>query len=407
MSPPSPGLGDVIDRFEAPLRLQRGAAMTSAQSAVLSALSRCRTAALGGHLYRCERCGHEHPAYNGCRDRHCPSCLGGKSAAWLTARSSELLPLPYFHVVFTVPQQVAAVALGNKKVVYSILFRAAARTLQQIAADPRHLGAQLGFLAILHTWTQTLQHHPHIHCVVPGGGLAPDGSRWVRSREDFLLPVKVLSKLFAGKFLDLLTKAYERGELRFGGSTASLAQAHGFKQWVRRVRDKSWVVYSKPPFGSPQQVLKYLARYTHRVAISNARIVSVTDTEVAFRYRSRKAGNAMGTMRLAGEEFLRRFLLHVLPKGFVRIRHFGWMANRDRKAKLARCRALLGVTAAAASQETEAPNRRDIEQDPATSQPQPEPKRCPNCKLGLLRLVRSLPALMNTSLGSRVPRAPP
>lgn len=383
MPQPSPTLGDVIRRFGAALRQKLGAAMTSAQHVVLSALERCRTAALGGHLYKCDHCGAEHPAYNSCDNRHCPSCLGHKSAQWLDARADELLPVPYFHVVFTVPKEVSALALGNKKIVYGMLFRAAAQTLLQIAADPKHLGATIGFLAILHTWTQTLLHHPHLHCVVPGGGLSPDGSRWVPCPESFFLPVKVLSRLFRGKFLALLNEAARNSELRFAGSTTVLAQPQAWASFLRRMRRQAWVVYAKPPFGSPEQVLKYLARYTHRVAISNRRIVSLTDEHVSFRYRDRKCDSAMRTMTLDGVEFLRRFLLHVLPKGFVRIRYFGLLANRVRTDNLARCRALLGVptTSPAPAAETVA--------DVADPDP-PQARPCPSCAVGHLIWIRQL-----------------
>jgi hypothetical protein len=380
--PKSPTLGDVIGRFEAQLRNERS--VTSAQDAVLSALGRCRTAALGGHLYRCDHCGAEHPAYNSCRSRHCPSCLGHKSAEWLEARAADLLPVPYFHVVFTVPKQISALALGNKKLLYSILFRAASQTLLQIAADPKHLGASIGFLAILHTWTQTLLHHPHLHCVVPGGGLSADGKRWVACRDGFFLPVKVLSSLFRGKFVALLDDAAQHGLLRFAGSTKALATPSVWSAFLATMRSKPWVVYAKPPFGSPELVLKYLARYTHRVAISNRRIVSVTDTHVSFRYRDRKR-EATRTMVLTGTEFLRRFLLHVLPKGFVRIRHFGLMANRIRNARLAQCRALLGVHAPA-TPPTPIPTD-DDSLDPA----EPNLRRCPCCRVGHLQPVRALP----------------
>lgn len=394
----SPTLGDVIRRFGAALRKQRGKAMTPAQDAVLSALGRCHTAALGGHLYRCDHvgCSAEHIDYNSCRSRHCPSCLGHKSAAWLEARAEQLLPVPYFHVVFTVPEQVAAVAFCNKKIVYGILFRAAAQTLLEVARDPRHLGAAVGFLAILHTWTQTLLHHPHIHCVVPGGGLSPDGSRWIACRDNFFLPVKVLSRVFRGKFLAFLNEATQRGELRFVGSTASLASPETWKAFLAHMRSKEWIVYVKPPFGSPERVLKYLARYTHRVAISNRRIVSMTDEHVTFRYRDRSSDNAMSTMTLAGVEFLRRFLLHLLPKSFVRIRHFGFLANRARKPKLARCRELLGAQSAA-----ERPSTVELNPHPETDE-EDAARRCPSCGIGRLYWVRRL-----ARSRTRGPRAPP
>jgi hypothetical protein len=294
----------------------------------------------------------------------------------LEVRAEELLPVPYFHVVFTVPQQIASVAWANKKLVYEILFRAAAQTLLQIARDPRHLGAQIGFLAVLHTWTQTLLHHPHIHCVVPGGGLSPDRRRWIGCRDNFFLPVKVLSRLFRGKFLALLDAAAKRGALRFAGSTAALADSRAWTSLLRQMHRKNWVVYAKPPFGSPEQVLKYLARYTHRVAISNRRIASLTNEHVTFRYRDRSHGNATREMNLDGVEFLRRFLLHVLPKAFVRIRHFG-LLNRVRKAHLALCHSLLGATSAAPHHPTETP---DYDQ----------PAICPICQTGRLRLIATL-----------------
>lgn len=396
MPEPSPTLGDVVRLYAPALLAERGAAVTPAQRAVLAALGRCRTAALGGHVYRCDHCGAERIAYNACRDRHCPSCLGHKRAAWLQARTDELLPVPYFHVVFTVPQEIAALALGNKKVVYGILFRAVAETLQRIAHDQRHLGAQIGFLAVLHTWTQTLEHHPHVHCVVPGGGLSPDGTRWIPCRERFFLSVKVLSRLFRGKFLARLAQAAERGELRFAGSTAALANAGDWANFLRQMRRKDWVVYAKPPFGSPAQVLKYLARYTHRVAISNARILAADGGRVTFRYRDRAPGNARRTMTLPGVEFLRRFLLHVLPKGFVRIRHFGFLAPCARK-KLALCRTLLQASAATARDAT-VPAAPETDRDE-----QGQADRCPTCGVGRMRHV----AVVQPEPIARIPLPPP
>lgn len=387
MSGDSPTLGDVIRRFSPALLDRRGATLTPAQHAVLSTLGRCHTAALGGHLYRCDACGAEHPAYNSCGNRHCPSCLGHRSAAWLTARSAELLPVPYFHVVFTVPEEVAALALGNKKVVYGILFRAVSETLLEVAANPKHLGATIGFLAILHTWTQTLLHHPHIHCIVPGGGLAPGGDRWVRSRDRFLLPIRILSRLYRGKFLAYLAEAARAGALQFAGVTAPLATATGFDTFLRAQRRKEWVVYAKPPFGSPEQVLKYLARYTHRVAISDRRILAIQEDKVVFRYRDRIRGDHQRTMTLDGVEFLRRFLLHVLPTGFVRIRYFGFLANRDRAARLARCRELIGPASVEAS--SPAPSSA-----PTPTTEDHDRHRCPSCGTGRLRCVGILPPVV-------------
>jgi hypothetical protein len=373
-------LGDVIRRFGPALLEQRGARVTPAQRAVLFALGRCHTAALGGHLYRCDACGAEHPAYNSCGNRHCPSCLGHKSAKWLRDRAAELLPVPYFHVVFTVPAEIAALALGNKKVVYGILFRASSEALLEIARDPEHLGADIGFLAVLHTWTQTLLHHPHVHCIVPGGGISRDGTRWVKSRDDFFVHVNPLSCLFRGKFLAYLQEAARAGLLRFAGATAELAAPIAFAAFLQEQRDRPWVVYAKPPFGSPEQVLKYLARYTHRVAITDRRILAIQDAGVTFRYRDNQRGQQV--MTLDGVEFLRRFLLHVLPTGFVRIRYFGWMANRCRAQNLARCRVLIEPEpgAAPASGSTS-----DIGATPKAADD--ERDRCPSCGVGRLRNV--------------------
>lgn len=392
----APTLGDVIRRFGPALLHQRGATLTPAQHAVLSTLARCHTAALGGHLYRCDACGAERPAYNSCGNRHCPSCLGHKSAAWLAEREAELLPVTYFHVVFTVPAEVAALALGNKKVVYSILFRAASETLLEVAANPEHLGADIGFLAILHTWTQTMLHHPHIHCIVPGGGISPDGARWVKSGDDFFLPVHVLSRLFRGKFLAYLDEANRADALRFAGATAPLATPDGFASFLQEQRDKEWVVFAKPPFGSPEQVLKYLARYTHRVAISDRRILDIQDAGVTFRYRDNARGQQ--EMTLDGVEFLRRFLLHVLPTGFVRIRYFGLLANRHRAKNLTRCRKL--IAADPTTPEASAPT--------APSAPKPvdeERDRCPCCGTGRLRNVGTLSPIAIPGLDAWAPIA--
>lgn len=392
----APTLGDVIRRFGPALIEQRGAAVTPAQRAVLATLGRCHTAALGGHLYRCDTCGAEVPAYNACGNRHCPSCLGHKSAQWLQARAEELLPVPYFHVVFTVPTEVAELALGNKKVVYQILLRAAAETLLEVAANPAHLGADIGFLAILHTWTQTLLHHPHVHCIVPAGGLAPDGARWVSSRDDFFLPVRVLASLFRGKFLALLLRARQTGALRFAGATADLGSPDGFATFLKTQRERAWVVYAKAPFGSPEQVLKYLARYTHRVAISDRRILSIDDKGVTFRYRDNATGGQK-SMTLDGLEFLRRFLLHVLPAGFVRIRYYGLLANRYRAQNLERCRALLGATTPIAA----------VPSGPEATEPRPrdanERGRCPVCGVGQLVVVSSLAPVAELDLAVRAP----
>ena len=313
------------------------------QRRVMGAIERCRTAALGGHVEQCDTCGHQRIAYNSCRNRHCPKCQSLAKARWLEARLADLLPVEYFHVVFTLPEPLASLALQNKRVVYNLLFAAAAETLRTIAADPRHLGAQIGFLAVLHTWGQTLRHHPHLHCVIPGGGLSVDGERWISCRPGFFLSVNVLARLFRRLFLEGLERAYENDKLTFSGSLEYLAKARAFRQLLASLRAREWWVYAKPPFGGPEQVLAYLGRYTHRVAISNHRLLSLKDGNVTFKWRDYQHANQQSLMTLKADEFIRRFLLHVLPRGFQRIRQFGWLANRRRHDQLARCRHLLGA----------------------------------------------------------------
>lgn len=335
---------------------------------VMSAIELCRTAALGGHVERCADCGVVRHAYNSCRNRHCPKCQGQARAEWLAARQAELLPVPYFHVVFTLPAPAAAIAFQNKETVYAILFRAAAEALRTIAADPRHLGAELGVVAVLHTWGQTLTHHPHVHCVVPGGGPSLDGTRWVECRPGFFLPVRVLARLFRRLFLEQLQAAFAAGELGFFGDLAALAEPAAFVHRLRELRRVEWVVYAKPPFGSSEQVLAYLGRYTHRVAIANSRLVSITDREVAFRWRDYRHHGKAKIMTLAAEEFIRRFLLHTLPDGFHRIRHYGFLANGHRAEKLALCRKLL-----------DAPPPEPAAEPAADATPSHRHDRCPCC----------------------------
>ena len=351
---------------------------------VVRDITLCRTAALGGHVEQCDTCGHQVIAYNSCRNRHCAKCQAAARAEWLEERAAELLPTDYFHVVFTLPHQLAPLALQNKRVVYGLLFRAAAETLVQIAADPQHLGAEIGFLAVLHTWGQNLHHHPHLHCVVPGGGLSPDGERWISCRKGFFLPVKVLSRLFRGKFVAYLRQAFEQGELLFDGGLHHLAEAVEFSRLMREVSGTEWVVYAKPPFGGPAQVLKYLARYTHRVAISNQRLVSLEAGEVTFRWKDYSQGNGQKEMTLTASEFTRRFLLHVLPAGFMRIRHYGFLANRCRSEKLARCRKLL---AAEQEQEAVCGAAHQCENELATLS---EAALCPVCRHGHMRIIEML-----------------
>lgn len=333
----------VFQQYGARYLAEFGSSLSVEQRRALRAISLCRTAALGGHVERCDACGHQRISYNSCRNRHCPKCQAAARAAWMDARAEELLPVPYFHVVFTLPDTLAPLALQNKRVVYGVLFRAVAETLTAIAADPKHLGAHVGFLAVLHTWGQNLMHHPHVHCVVPGGGIAPDGRRWVPCKEDFFLPVQVLSSVFRGKFIDLLKRAFRQGKLDFYGKLESYAEPPRFEQLLDAAVRHKWVVYAKRPFGGPTQVLKYLARYTHRIAISNKRLLDLRDDQVRFEYKDYADGNRTKAMTLDAMEFIRRFLMHVSPQGFMRIRHYGFLGNRHRKSKLALCRTLLGT----------------------------------------------------------------
>ncbi len=314
---------------------------------VLLAIARCRTAALGGHIDECTRCGHRAAiSYNSCRNRHCPKCQTGARERWIQARRHELLPTSYVHVVFTLPPQLASLALQNKKVIYGLLLRASAETLLTVARNPRHLGAEIGFFSVLHTWNQKLQLHPHVHCVIPAGGLSLDRTRWIRSRPRFFLPIHVLRRVFRGKFVAGLKSAFQREQLHLSGNLASLTHPKIFASWLRPLFRKDWIVYSKPPFGGPEYVLHYLGRYTHRVAISNHRLVSFDDGQVTFRWRDSADSNEQKLMTLSLDEFLRRFLLHLLPKGFVRIRHFGFLASRRRAQLLPLCFAALDSASA-------------------------------------------------------------
>jgi hypothetical protein len=311
---------------------------------VLLAIARCRTAALGGHFDQCTRCGHRTTiSYNSCRNRHCPKCQTAARERWIQARRRELLPTRYVHVVFTLPRLLAPLTLRNKKLIYGLLLRTSAETLLEVARDPRHLGAEVGFFTVLHTWSQKLELHPHVHCVIPAGGLSLDHTHWVKSRDRFFLSIQVLRRVFRGKFVAGLRQAFRDGLLSFQGDLTCLAQPKTFAAWLRPLFRKDWVVYAKPPFGGPEYVLQYLGRYTHRVAISNHRLVSCADQKVTFRWRDSAHNNEQKLMTLSLDEFLRRFLLHVLPKGFVRIRNFGFLANRRRATLLPLCFQLLGA----------------------------------------------------------------
>ncbi len=357
-----------------------GLRSTYAQKRVLCDLLACRTPQLGLHKVEvCDHCTHTVKTFNSCRNRSCPKCGGEQRAKWLQARSKDLLPVPYFHGVFTLPADLAQVALQNREVVYSILFRATSDSLQQTAADPRYLGARIGFVAVLHTWGQTLLHHPHVHCVIPGGGLAPDGSQWISRPETFFLPVHVLSAVYRDKFLNYLTAAFRAGQLRFSGRLAHLGDKENFDALCEKWGNKGWVVHVKPPFSGPEVVLKYLARYTNRVAIGNSRLVSFEHGKVSFRYKDYARGNEQRIMTLNGVEFLRRFLMHVPPIGFMQIRHYGLLANCCRRKKLALCRDLLAKSGVDTNQEPTPTDRAE--------QTDLDRHCCPVCGVGTMRII--------------------
>src|ERR1700756_244583 len=344
MDRPRLEVADVLRCYGTDYPLQHGASMSMAQRRVMTAIEVCRTAVLGGHLEQCDQCGHQRNAYNSCANRHCPKCQSLARAKWLEDRHSELLHTQYFHVVFTVPEEISTIAYHNKRQVYGILFRAAAETLRTIAADPKHLGAQIGFFAVLHTWGSNLLHHPHLHCVVSGGGLSADGSQWICCRNGFFLSVRVLSRLFRRLFLEQLCNAFDAGNLEFFSSLESLRNPSAFRNYLAPLREVEWVIYAKRPFAGPEQVLDYVGRYTHRVAISNNRLLDIAEGKVSFCYKDYRHEAQQKTMTLQVEEFIRRFLLHVLPEGFQRIRYYGFLANRYRQQKLARCRDLLDTS---------------------------------------------------------------
>jgi hypothetical protein len=347
---------------------------------VLLALVRCRTAALGGHRDQCPGCGYQAISYNSCRNRHCPKCQTAARQRWLAARQQELLAVGYFHFVFTLPHQLSALALQNKKVLYDLLFRASAETLLQVAFDPRHWGAEVGFLSVLHTWGQNLLHHPHIHCVIPAGGLSLDHTRWIHPRYPFLLPVKVLSRVFRGKFVAGLKRRFREGQLTFAGSLRPLSDPKAFASFLRTLFGQDWVVYAKPPFGGPERVLRYLARYTHRVAISNHRLLAFENDQVTFLWKDYAHGHKTRKMTLSSQEFLRRFLLHVLPRGFVRIRFFGFLAPRRRANLLPLCRRLL----------LDHP-KPDVSPRSPSSTEEPAGFRCPYCATPMVIVERFCP----------------
>jgi hypothetical protein len=396
MTRPRLEVAEVIRSCRDAFLQQYGAGLTPVQRRALDDLVACRTAALGGHVLECPECGHQEVSYNSCGNRHCPKCQGTAAARWLEAQAADLLDTPYFHVVFTLPGALGPVALHNPREVYGLLMRAAAETLLEVAADPDHLGAEVGVLAVLHTWGQNLALHPHVHCVVTGGGLAPDESRWVAGRGDFFLPVRVLSRVFRGKFLSGLRAAFKRGRLRLPGELAPLSGSDRFNALLSEVVRTEWVVYARAPFGGgAETVLRYLARYTHKAAISNHRLVDLTDGRVRFRWKDYAHGGRQGIMTVDAVEFVRRFLMHVLPSGFVRVRHYGLLANCHRQEKLARCRELLGPAVTPQA-------------DTASSEPDPvmptvpettvTPTRvCPRCGAGRMVVVAEFPPLPSTA----------
>ena len=339
-------VADIFRKHGPAYRQANAGHVSLSQFKVMSAIEACRTEALGGHVAACTKCGHQHIAYNSCKNRHCPKCQGPAARDWMEARAEDLLPVEYFHVVFTLPAEVARIALWNKRAVYGLLFKASAETVMTIAADPKRLGARVGMTSVLHTWGSALTHHPHVHMIVPGGGLSPDRTKWVASKPGFFLHVRVLSRLFRRLFIEGLMALHRTGQLTFFGDLTRLADADAFAKWLAPFRKTDWVVYAKPPFGGPEQVLAYLSRYTHRVAISNSRLVSADADTVSFRWKDYriKRGDRTKVMRLATPEFIRRFLLHVLPDGFHRIRHYGLLASAQRKANIARARVLIRAT---------------------------------------------------------------
>jgi hypothetical protein len=386
---PALELGDVLRRHGGAYLDAHGAHLGRSERRVMGAVAACRTAALGGHVEQCDACGAVRISYNSCRDRHCPKCQGSAQQEWLKARKAELLPVPYFHVVFTLPPAAAEIAFHNKELVYGLLMRCAAQALATIAADAKHLGARVGLIAVLHTWGQTLTYHPHAHCIVPGGGPSLDGERWVSCKPGFFLPVLALSRLFRKLFTNGLEAAFRRGELQFCNGLAALAQPQAFALRLSTLRQVEWVVYAKPPFGGPEQALGYLARYTHRAAISNSRIVEIADEEVAFAYKDYRCGGKRKVMRLKADEFIRRFLLHVLPDGFHRIRHYGFLARGDRGDNIERCRRLIGEARSELTAEAAEPAAANADAAPSAEAVAPQ-NVCPDCgglmhRIGVVR----------------------
>ena len=389
-------VADIFRHAGPAYRQQHATVLSRGQRRVMSAIELCRTAALGGHVEQCDTCGHLRISFNSCRNRHCPKCQSLVRAQWLDDRQADFIPTQYFHVVFTLPEAIAAIAYQNKAVVYDLLFHATAETLRTIAADPKHLGAEIGFIGVLHTWGQNLLHHPHLHCVVPGGGLSADGERWIYCRPGFFLPVRVLSRLFRRLFLEQLQRAFDAGHLHFYHAFKELQTPATFARYLAPLRQAEWVVYAKPPFGGPRHVLEYLGRYTHRVAISNNRLIDFADDYVRFHWKDYRHESRPKVMLLAAQEFIRRFLLHVLPSGFQRIRHYGFLANRYRAVKLERCRELLAEPAPIIPVPEAPPDYRDRYQLLTGK----SLRDCPQCGQGQMVCIE-------TFLSGTLPRGPP
>ena len=400
MERPKIEVADILRRYGDSYRAQHEASLSSPRRRVMQAIAACRTAALGGHMESCDDCGHRRISYNSCRNRHCPKCQSLARAQWIEDRQAELLNCPYFHVVFTLPEEIAAIAYQNKTRVYNMLFAATAAILRTIAADPKHLGVQIGFFAVLHTWGQNLIHHPHPHCVVPGGGLSPDGQRWIACRPGFFLPVRVLSRFFRRRFLELLERAFDRGELEFFSALEAHRQREAFRCYLVPLRNKEWVVYAKAPFAGPEQILDYVGRYTHRVAISNNRLLNIADGHVTFRWKDYRDGDTRKVMILSAEEFIRRFLLHVLPPGLQRIRYYGFLGNRYRGEKLEQCRQLLPISPA--TREKTTPNTPVDYRDRYQTLTGLSLHECPVCRRGRMILVEQF-ALSGTGGPPAIP----
>ena len=401
-------VADVFRDYGLEFMQKRGSSLSVNQRRAFDAIAACRTKVLGGHLEQCNQCGHERNAYNSCGNRNCPKCRARARAEWTEARTAELLPIPFFHVVFTLPKEFGPIALQNQRVVYNILFRAAAQTLKELAADPKHMGAEIGILAVLHTWGGKLDYHVHLHCIVTGGGLSPDGTRWVRckrskkNRKDFFIHGNVLSRKFRGKFIDQLKRAFRDGDLGFHGDIASLANAVAFENRVTKAVRNDWVVDVSSPIGSPIRVLKYLARYTNRVAISNDRLIAVRNGRVHFGWKDYRDGGQQKVTSLEPTEFIRRFLLHVVPSGFMKIRYYGFMANRYRREKLALSRKLLGVSIEQFEDDETEGGERESSDGQCES-------RCPACRRGIMvavRLIPPAPVQISSAFLSSI-RAPP